>query len=111
MARDSAWQPITAIVATVTDAVWGYLDGLRPRHALSAERWRGSSGVERDLPSPAPAGRVPGPADCPASGWGLSAACCEPDGRSVRCSVCARLVPARRRRGYGEVRFVGRHRR
>lgn len=79
------------IVATLAGHVFPWPQ--RPRWVPSAGPRRGSLGGRRGAPSPAPTGRRSGRrrpgagAPCPASGWGVSTACCAPDRMSLRFST------------------------
>lgn len=49
---------------------------------------------------------------CPASGWGVRRACCEPDGATIACPICDKRVPASPSPVHGRaVRVITEHRR
>ncbi len=55
---------------------------------------------------------VAGRGRCPASGWGVRRACCEPDGATIACPICDKRVPASPSPVHGRaVRVITEHRR
>lgn len=57
-----------------------------------------------------PTRRTAATARCPASGWGVSRACCRPGTVSIQCSVCDQVVETVASTTYGDaVRFIVAH--